>query len=196
MALEPRLFANGGPLGASPLCWIWARGGGAAAPRSIRTSAMLFLGVLHTSHYRLHKKAGMFFLILMYPRPCRAKNGVFSTASSAGAAAVGWHCGDRRHFGVRRGARHACLSRRGPSADPNRRPKATVGLIRCARCVCICPGLLKTPKNAQCSPGDPCAQRKPCPCRYPHRHFAALTFLDAGLELVNLPPVRLRRGGA
>ena len=34
---------------------------------------MLFLGVLHTSHYRLHKKAGMFFLILMYPRPCRAK---------------------------------------------------------------------------------------------------------------------------
>jgi len=50
---------------------------------------MLPLGVLHTSHYRLHKKAGIFFLILMYPRPCRAKNGVFSTASSAGAAAVG-----------------------------------------------------------------------------------------------------------
>ena len=24
----------------------------------------------------------MFFLILMYPRPCRAKNGVFSTVSS------------------------------------------------------------------------------------------------------------------
>mgnify|MGYP007067556814 CR=1 FL=1 len=48
---------------------------------------MLSLGVLHTSHYRLHKKAGIFFLILMYPRPCRAKNGVFSTASSAGAAA-------------------------------------------------------------------------------------------------------------
>ena len=48
---------------------------------------MLPLGVLHTSHYRLHKKAGIFFLILMYPRPCRAKNGVFSTASSAGAAA-------------------------------------------------------------------------------------------------------------
>lgn len=73
MALEPRLFADGGPLGASPLCWIWARGGGAAAPRSIWTPAMLSLGVLHTSHYRLHKKAGMFFLILMYPRPCRAK---------------------------------------------------------------------------------------------------------------------------
>ena len=164
--------------------------------RSIWTSAMLPLGVLHTSHYRLHKKAGIFFLILMYPRPCRAKNGVFSTASSAGAAAVGWHCGDRRHFGVRRGARHACLSRRGLSADPNRRSKATVGLIRCARCVCICPGLLKTPKNARCSPGDPCAQRKPCPCRYPHRHFAALTFLNAGPELVNLPPVWLRRGGA
>ena len=153
---------------------------------------MLSLGVLHTSHYRLHKKAGMFFLILMYPRPCRAKNGVFSTASSAGAAAVGWHCGDRRHFGVRRGARHACLSRRGLSADPNRRSKATVGLIRCARCVCICPGLLKTPKNARCSPGDPCAQRKPCPCRYPHHLFSALTFLNAGLELVNLPPVWLR----
>lgn len=164
--------------------------------RSIRTSAMLSLGVLHTSHYRLHKKAGMFFLILMYPRPCRAKNGVFSTASSAGAAAVGWHCGERRHFGVRRGARHACLSRRGLSVDPNRRSKATVGLIRCARCVCICPGLLKTPKNARCSPGDPCAQRKPCTCRYPHRHFAALTFLNAGPELVNLPPVWRRRGGA
>lgn len=44
--------------------------------------------VLHTSHYRLHKKAGMFFLALMYPRLDRAKNGVFSTASSAGAAAA------------------------------------------------------------------------------------------------------------
>ena len=39
---------------------------------------MLSLGVLHTFHYELHKKAGMFFLILMYPRPRRAKNGVFS----------------------------------------------------------------------------------------------------------------------
>lgn len=48
--------------------------------RSIWTAAMLSLGVLHTFHYELHKKAGMFFLILMYPRPRRAKNGVFSTA--------------------------------------------------------------------------------------------------------------------
>ena len=164
--------------------------------RSIRTSAMLSLGVLHTSHYRLHKKAGMFFLILMYPRPCRAKNGVFSTASSAGAAAVGWHCGDRRHFGVRRGAKHAFLSWRGLPADSNRRSKASLGPIWCVRRVCSRPGLLNTPKNARCSPGDPCTQRKPCPCRYPHRHFAALTFLNAGLELVNLPPVLLRRGGA
>ncbi|GEM_PF-889185 len=31
----------------------------------------------------------MFFLALMYPRLGRAKNGVFSTASSAGAVAVG-----------------------------------------------------------------------------------------------------------
>lgn len=37
---------------------------------------MLSLGVLHTFHYELHKKAGMFFRILMYPRPRRAKNGV------------------------------------------------------------------------------------------------------------------------
>lgn len=197
MALEPRLFADGGPLGASPLCWIWAQGGGAGVPRvQFGHQQCCFLVFCILPITGLHKKAGMFFLILMYPRPCRAKNGVFSTASSAGAAAVGWHCGDRRHFGVRRGARHACLSRRGLSADPNRRSKAAVGLIRCARCVCICPGLLKTPKNARCSPGDPCAQRKPCPCRYPHRLFAALTFLNAGLELVNLPPVWLRRGGA
>ncbi len=164
--------------------------------RSIWTSAMLPLGVLHTSHYRLHKKAGIFFLILMYPRPCRSKNGVFSTASSAGAAAVGWHCGDRRHFGVRRGAKHAFLSWRGLPADSNRRSKASLGPIWCVRRVCSRPGLLNTPKNARRSPGDPCAQRKPCPCRYPHRHFAALTFLNAGLELVNLPPVWLRRGGA
>lgn len=50
---------------------------------------MLPHGVLHTSHYRLHKKVGMFFLALMYPRLGRAKNGVFSTASSVGAVAVG-----------------------------------------------------------------------------------------------------------
>jgi len=25
MALEPRLFVDGGSLGASPLCWIWAQ---------------------------------------------------------------------------------------------------------------------------------------------------------------------------
>lgn len=31
----------------------------------------------------------MFFLALMYPRLGRAKNGVFSTASSVGAVAVG-----------------------------------------------------------------------------------------------------------
>ncbi len=147
--------------------------------RSIWTSAMLSLDVLHTSSCRLHKKVEMFFPVLMYPRLGRAKNGVFSTASSAGAAAVGCYCGDRRHFGARRGARHACLFRRALSADPNRRSKASVGPTRCARCVYIRPGLLKTPKNAQCSPGDPCAQRKPCPCRYPHRHFAALTFLNA-----------------
>ena len=153
------------------------------------------LFVLYKLRYRLYIFTGYRCVLLRYPILARAKNGVFSTASSAGAAAVGWHCGDRRHFGVRRGARHACLSRRGLSADPNRRSKATVGLIRCARCVCICPGLLKTPKNARCSPGDPCSQRKPCPCRYPHRHFAALTFLNAGPELVNLPPVWLRRGG-
>ena len=65
-------------------------GWGAAAPtRSIWTLAMRSLGVLHTFHYRLHKKAGMFFLVLMYPRLGRAKNGVFSNASPAGAAAVG-----------------------------------------------------------------------------------------------------------
>ena len=49
--------------------------------------------------------------------------------------------------------------------------------------LCIFKSLLNTPKNARRSPGDPCAQRKPCPCRYPHRHFAALTFLNA-------PPLR------
>ena len=49
---------------------------------------MLSLGVLHTFHCRLHKKDGMFFLALMYPRLDRAKNGVFSTARPAGAAAV------------------------------------------------------------------------------------------------------------
>ena len=48
---------------------------------------MLSLGVLHTSSCRLHKKDEMFFPALMYPRLGRAKNGVFSTASSAGAAA-------------------------------------------------------------------------------------------------------------
>ena len=31
----------------------------------------------------------MFFLVLMYPRLGRAKNGVFSNTSSAGTAAVG-----------------------------------------------------------------------------------------------------------
>lgn len=39
----------------------------------IWTSAMPSLGVLHTFHCRLHKKAGMFFLVLMYPRLGRAK---------------------------------------------------------------------------------------------------------------------------
>lgn len=146
--------------------------------RSIRTSAMLSLGVLHTSHYRLHKKAGMFFLILVYPRPCRAKNGVFSTASSAGAAAVGWHCGDRRHFGVRRGARHACLSRRGLSADPNRRSKATVGLIRCARCVCICPGLLKTPKKCTVLPRGPVLATKTMPMSLSASPFCCTDFSE------------------
>ena len=33
---------------------------------------MLPLGVLHTSHYRLHS-AGIFFLILMYPPPVPCK---------------------------------------------------------------------------------------------------------------------------
>ena len=65
-------------------------GWGAAAPtRSIWTSVMRSLGVLHTFHYRLHKQAGMFFLVLMYPRLGRAKIGVFNTAGSVGAAAVG-----------------------------------------------------------------------------------------------------------
>ena len=49
---------------------------------------MLSLGILHIFHCRLHKEAGMFFLALMYPRLGRAKNGVFSNASSAGAAAI------------------------------------------------------------------------------------------------------------
>ena len=164
--------------------------------RSIGISAMLSLGVLHTSSCRLHKKAEVFFPVLMYPRLGRAKNGVFCTASSSGTAAVGQHCGDQRHFGVRCDARHVYLSRRSLSADPNRRSKASLGPIRGVRRVCSRPGLLNTPKNARCSPGDPCARRKPCPCRHPHRHFAALTFLNAGTELVNLPPVWLRRGGA
>ena len=56
--------------------------------RSIWTSAVKPHGVLHTSSCRLHKKAEMFFPALMYPRLDRAKNGVFSTASSAGAAAA------------------------------------------------------------------------------------------------------------
>ncbi len=34
MALEPRLRFGGDLLGASPLCWIWAQGGGAAALRA------------------------------------------------------------------------------------------------------------------------------------------------------------------
>lgn len=163
---------------------------------SIWTSVMPSLGVLHTFHCRLHKKDGMFFLTLMYPRLGRAKNGVFSNASSAGAAAVDQHCGDRRHFGVRYDARHVYLSRRSLSADPNRRSKASLGPIRGVRRVCSRPGLLNTPKNARCSPGDPCARRKPCPCRHPHRHFAAQTFLNAGTELVNQAPVWRRRGGA
>ena len=40
---------------------------------SIWTSAMPSLGVLHTFHCTLHKKGGMFFLALMYPRLGRAK---------------------------------------------------------------------------------------------------------------------------
>ena len=67
MALEPRLFANGGGFVRSvpALLDLGARGGGAAAPRPIWTAAMLSLGVLRTFHYELHKKAGMFFRILM-----------------------------------------------------------------------------------------------------------------------------------
>lgn len=182
MALEPRLFAGEDLLGVSPLCWIWAQGGRAAALRAQFGHQQCCLLVFCILPITDCIKSWDILPDPNVPPPVPCKNGVFSTASSAGAAAVGWHCGDRRHFGVRRGARHACLSRRDLSADPNRRSKATVGLIRCARCVCICPGLLKTPKNARCSPGDPCAQRKPCPCRYPHRHFAALTFLNAGPE--------------
>ena len=51
---------------------------------SIGTSAMLSLGVLHIFYCRLHKKDGMFFLALMYPRLDRAKNGVFSTVGPNG----------------------------------------------------------------------------------------------------------------
>ena len=129
----------------------------------------------------------MSFLILMYPRPCRAKNGVFSTASSAGAAAV-W-VALRRSTSFWGPARREARSFVPTGSVHRPKPPArrrTVGPIRCARRVCSRPGLLNTPKNARCSPGDPCAQRKPCPCRYPHRHFAALTFLNAGPELVNL----------
>lgn len=163
---------------------------------SIWTSVMPSLGVLHTFHCRLHKKDGMFFLTLMYPRLGRAKNGVFSNASSVGAAAVDQHCGDRRHLGLRCDARHVYLSRRGLSADPNCRSKASLGPIWFVRRVCSRSALLNTPKNARCSLGDPCVRRKPCPCRYPHRHFAALTFLNAGTDNVDSAPVWLRRGGA
>lgn len=156
---------------------------------------MLSLGVLNTSHCRLHKKVGLIFLVLMYPRLGRAKNGVFSTASPAGAAAVGWHCGDRRHFGVRCGARHAFLSWRGLSADPNRRSKASLGPIWFARHVYSRSGLLNTPKNARCSPGDPCVRRKPCLRSCPHRHFAALTFSNAGPDNVDSAPVWRRGAG-
>lgn len=91
MALEPRLFANGGGFVRSvPALLDLGAGRRRRFPaRSIWTAAMLSLGVLHTFHYELHKKVGMFFLILMYPRPRRAKNGVFSTACPVGAAAVG-----------------------------------------------------------------------------------------------------------
>ena len=52
------------------LCVGWRR---CCPARSNWTFAMLPHGVLHTSHYRLHKKVGMFFLALMYPRLGRAK---------------------------------------------------------------------------------------------------------------------------
>ena len=52
--------------------------------RSIWTSAVKPHGVLHTSSCRLHKKAEVFFPVLMYPRLGRAKNGVFSTVGPNG----------------------------------------------------------------------------------------------------------------
>ena len=190
------MFAGEDLLGASPLCWIWAQGGRAAALRAQFGHQQCYLLVFCILPITdCIKRLGYFpDPDVPPPVPCKKRSIQHRELCRCRCSRVA----------LRRSTsfwgptwREACLfvSTR-PVCDPNRRSKATVGLIRCARCVCICPGLLKTPKNARCSPGDPCSQRKPCPCRYPHRLFAALTFLNAGLELVNLPPVWLRRGGA
>ena len=143
---------------------------------------MAFLVVLHNSYCGLYKMTGTFLPASMYPRLGRAKNGVFSIASPVGTAAGGRCYGNRCHFEVRSGARRVHLVSRELVCWPKPPAEGANGVKRCFRRVCSRPGLLNTRKNARCLPGDPCTQRKPCSHCHPHRHFAALAFLDAGPE--------------